>query len=112
MLEIKFDEKFIDQKTGETITRVKIKPADIEILEKYLTFNAQATEKFRQLSQQIWQLNKMLDQEGNKAMENDVILGKEVIKVREKMGLDSGWLYIVPLKVMEKRDPPPETRVI
>lgn len=112
MAEVKFDEKFVDPNTGETITRVKIKPELLVELDKHVQSNAVGANNFLQVARQMWQLFKKLDEEGTKATKAEADIGKEVIRIREKIGVDSSWIYNIPLKMMEKREPPAETRIL
>lgn len=112
MAEIKFDEKFVDPNTGETVTRLKIKPELLTELDKQVQLNAVGANNFLQIARQMWMMYKKLDEEGNKATKAEADIGKEVIKIREKMGVDSSWIYNIPLKMLEKREPPPETKIV
>ena len=112
MDDLKFDEKFQDPATGETVTRLKVPPALLTKLEENVQVNAQGANNFLNLSRQIWLAFKKWDEEAEKATKAEVEIGKEVIRIREKMGLDSAWVYNIPLKMVEKREPPPETKVI
>lgn len=107
----KFDEKFQDPNTGETVTRLKI-PADLLTeIEKNVNLNAQGANNFLQISRQIVSLQIRQREEFDRATKAEQDIGKEVLRIREKMKLDSSWIYNIPLKMMEKRDAPPETRV-
>lgn len=110
-MDVKFDEKFVDPNTGETVTRVKVKLELLAELDKQVNINGQSANNFLQIARNLWQMWKKLDEEGNKASQAEQAIGKEVVKLRDKMGLDSSWIYNIQLKMMEKREPPPETRI-
>src|SRR3990167_2211143 len=112
MAEIKFDEKFQDQNTGETVTRIKV-PEDLEKeITRHISANAESGQKFLQISRQVVGLQVRQKMEFDAATKSEQEIGKEVIRIREKMGLDSGWVYNIPMKMMEKREAPPETRFL
>lgn len=108
----KFDEKFVDPRTGENVTRVKVPDKYKPDIEKHVQANAMHANNFMQLARQEVQIQKKKIEEFDKATESEQGVGKEVIKIREKMGLDSGWIYNIPLSMMEKREPPTEEGTI
>ncbi len=112
MSEQKFDEKFVDPNTGETVTRLKIKPELLAEIEKNVNINAQGANNFLQISRQIVAMQIRQRAEFDAATKAEQDIGKEVLRIREKMSLDSSWIYNIPLKMMEKREAPPETRVL
>ena len=112
MAEVKFDEKFVDPKSGETVTRVKCQENMLVEIEKHVQTNAQAAQIFMQISRQIMALFIKDYEEFQRATKAEQDMGKEVLKLREKMGLDSSWIFNIPLKMMEKREPPADTRMI
>ena len=100
------DEKFKDPKTGETVTHRKI-PEKFSIdLYKNVEMNAKHANEFMQLSRQLVQIQIAQKKSFDAASEAEQFIGKEVIRLREKMGLDSSWVYSLPLKMMERRTPP------
>lgn len=109
---IQFDEKFLDEKTGETVYRVKVPEKYIADVEKPVQANSLAANNFLSISRQIVALQKNQLHEYEKAVAAEGEIAKQVIRTREKMGLDSGWIYNIPKQSMEKRDPPPDTKMI
>jgi len=109
MPDLKFDEKFVDKKTGETVTHIKVPEALIPQIEKHVNNNGSAANNFLAISRQIVDLQKKQMIEFDRASEAEKEIGVNVIKTREKMGLDSSWVYNIPLKSMEKREPPEVT---
>lgn len=105
-------EKFLDQNTGETVTRVKIDEKLLPEIEKHINANALSANNFMGVSRQIVAMQIKQREEFDKAQNSEKEIGKAIIRTREKIGLDSSWVYNIGLKVMEKRDPPPETRTI
>lgn len=101
-----FDQKFQDPKTGETVIRVKVPENMLPELEKHIAVNSQSANNFMAVSRQIVALQRKQNEEYDKATEAEKIIGKTVVIVREKMKLDSSWIYNMPLKMMEKREPP------
>ena len=65
-----------------------------------------------QISRQLVQMQKNQKKEFDNASKSEESVGKEVIRIREKMGLDSGWIFNIALKMMEKREPPADTKMI
>lgn len=112
MSDQKFDEKFVDPNTGETVTRIKAPEKFIPDIDKHIEANAQHANNFMQLSRQMVQIQKKQTEEFDRASKSEEDVGKEVIRIREKMGLDSGWIYNIGLKMMEKREPPADTKMI
>lgn len=112
MAETKFDEKFVDPNTGETITRVKCPVNLLTEVDKHIMANSMAAQNFMQISRNIMAMFLKDYEEFQKATKAEQDMGKEVIKIREKMGLDSSWVFNIPLKMMEKREPPADTRTI
>jgi hypothetical protein len=108
----KFDEKFVDPVTGETVTRVKIAEPLLVEIEKFVAVNANGANAFLQISRQIVTLQIQQRAQYDAATKAELDIGKEVIKIREKMGVDSAWIYNIPLKMLEKREPPPDTKTI
>ena len=108
MSEIKFDEKFTDPNTGELVTRLKVPEKFVPDIEKHVLVNSQHANNFMQISRQLVAMQKRQLEEWEKANTAELNVGKEVITVREKMGIDSAWIYNIPLKMMEKREPPIE----
>jgi hypothetical protein len=108
----KFDEKFQDPNTGETITRLKVPEELLKDIDKNVQVNAQGANNFLQISRQIIAMQIKQREEYDRANKAEQDIGKEVIRIREKMKLDSSWVYNIPLKMMEKREPPPETRIL
>ena len=108
----KFDEKFVDPNTGETVIRIKSPEALTPEIDKHIAANAQHANNFMQISRQIVQMQKKQVEEFDNASKSEESVGKEVIRIREKMGLDSGWIYNIGLKMMEKREPPADTKMI
>jgi hypothetical protein len=112
MAEIKFDEKFVDPKTGETVTRVKCPENLLKEVDSHIMANSVAAQNFMQISRSIMEMFLKDYEEYMKATKSQNDMGKEVIKIREKMSLDSSWVFNIPLKMMEKREPPADTRTI
>jgi len=108
MTEQKFDEKFVDPNTGETVVRVNVPDKYKPDIEKHIQENAQHANNFMQISRQIIGLQKKQLEEFDNATLSEQNIGKEVIRIREKMGVDTGWIYNIPLRMMEKREPPEE----
>lgn len=112
MPEMKFKEKFQDPNTGELVTRVEIPPNLLVEIDKHVVNNSAGASAFLQLARMTVINIKQLIAQFDKASEAEQAIGKEVIRIREKMGLDSAWVYNIPLKMMEKREPPPDTKTI
>jgi hypothetical protein len=110
--EIKYDETFLDEKTGETVHRVNTNPKWSEELEKHLNNNGAAANAFLILSRQIMDLQNKQKEQFDKANAAEMGVAKEVVKLRDRMGLDSAWVYNIALKKMEKREPPPDTKIL
>jgi len=81
-------------------------------LEKNVQANAQHANNFMQISRNVVGLQKKQVEEFDLASKSEQDIGKEVIRIREEMGLDSGWIYNIPMKSMEKREPPADTKMI
>ena len=109
---MKVDEKFQDQNTGEMVSRVKIPEGMGKKLEEHINANGASANNFLQIGRQIMALQIKQREEYDVATKEEAEVGKEVIRLREKMGLDSGWIYNIPLKSMEKREPPPDSAMI
>ena len=109
---VKFDEKFLDERTGETVLRIKVPEKYIADVEKPVTINAQSANNFLAISRQIEQLTRSRSVEFDKATAAEGDIAKIVIRTRESMGLDSSWVYNIPMKSMEKREPPPDSALI
>lgn len=105
---MQFDEKFKDPKTGETVTRVKVPEKYVPDIEKHVNENGLHANNFMQISKNLAALSIKQIEEFKAANESEQNIGKQVIIIREKMGLDSGWIYNIPMKMMEKREPPEE----
>ena len=112
MAELKFDEKFVDPNTGETITRIKCPDNLLVEVDKQVMINSQSANIFMQISRQMVALSIKQREEYDKATKAEQDMGKEVIRIREKMGVDSSWVYNIPLKMLEKREPPADTKMI
>lgn len=112
MAEIKPDQELFDETTGEKIIRIKVNPEFLADLEKHANAAEKHANIFLQLSAQI--VNLQIQQRSHFDLKNkaDQDIGKEVIRIREKMKLDSSWVYNIPSKMLEKREAPPETRVL
>ncbi|MFA6100379.1 MAG: hypothetical protein WC750_05960 [Patescibacteria group bacterium] len=108
----KFDEKFVDPNTGETVTRIKVPANLMGEIEKQVQINAQSAQGFLQISRQIVAMEIQQRAQFDMATKAEMDIGKEVVRIREKMGLDSSWIYNIPLKMVEKREPPPDTKTI
>ena len=112
MADQKFDEKFIDPNTGETVTRIKVPENLMTELEKNVQINAQGAQAFLQISRQLIAMQIQQRTQFDMATKAEMDIGKEVIRIRDKMGVDSSWIYNIPLKMLEKREPPPDTKTI
>lgn len=106
------DEKFTDQRTGETVSRIKVPENLSKEIKGFTQANAQHAGNFMQMAKQSIMIIKQLIKEYDSANESEQNIGKEVIRIREKIGLDSSWIYNIPLGVMEKREPPEESGLI
>ena len=105
-------EKFQDPNTGETVTRVKITEQHLKEIETHINANSVAANNFLACSRQIVALQKKQNEEYEKAISSEKDIGKAIIKTREKIGLDSAWVFNIPLRMMEKREPPPESQTL
>lgn len=104
--EIKYDEELIDQKTGESIKRVKVPEKYYTNIEKAFNDNGQHAQAFLQLARQGVLLMRNMLKEYDLAEKMEQEVQKHVVLSRENMGLDSSWIYNIQLKMMEKRMPP------
>lgn len=109
---MKYDEQIQDPNTGELVSRIKVPEERRKNLDLHIEMNGQSANSFLQISRQIINLQKRQMEEFDRATKEEQEVGKEVIKLREKMGLDSAWIYNISLHMMEKREPPPETQTI
>lgn len=109
---VKFKEKFVDPATGETVTRLEIKPELTGQIEKLINENVGRTQHFLGAAQSLIVSLKRMMEINEQAIGTEKNIGQEVVKIREKMGIDSSWIYNIGIKMMEKREPPPETKVI
>ena len=100
------DEQFIDPKTGEKVSRVKVPEKLINPIEEFFNKNSNHANNFLQLARQSVITLKQLMKEFDLASEGEIGVQKTVVTARERMGLDSSWIYNVPMKMMEKREPP------
>lgn len=105
-------EKFQDSNTGEMVTRIKIPEQYLKDIEVHINTNAQSANNFLACSRQIVALQKKQLEEYDKAAGSEKDIGKAIIKTREKIGVDSSWVYNIPLKMMERREPPPESQTL
>lgn len=108
----KFDQKFIDPKTGETVIRLNVDPKLLAEIDIHINSDAKHKMDFVNISGNIVLLEsqqKNLFDAINKLQES---IGKEVIRIREKMKLDSSWIYNIQLKMMEKREPPENIKML
>lgn len=112
MVEPKFDEKMVDPNTGEVITRIKVPEKMLPDIEKHITINAQAASQFMAISRQIVGMQKQQLAVFDQASLSEKEIGIAVIKAREKMNLDSSWIFNIPLKMMEKREPPADAGML
>lgn len=112
MSDVKFDEKFVDPATGETVTRIKVPPNLLTEIEKNAGTSMMHANNFMQLCRNAVLIARRIVEEHDKATAAEQNLGKEVIRVREKMNVDTSWLYVIPLKMLEKREPPPDTKTV
>ena len=103
---MKYDEEFVDQKTGESVKRVKVPERQYLRIDKAFNDNGQHAQAFLQLSRQTVITIKNLLREFDMAENGEQNVQKYVVAAREAMGLDSSWIYNVQLKMMEKRMPP------
>jgi len=110
MADQKFDEKFQDPNTGEIVTRIKLPDKHQGELAKVIEENGKHASAFMNLSRQLVQIQIQQRKEFDEASRYDQEIGKQVIKIREKMGLDSSWIYNIPMRIMERRQPPPEDK--
>ncbi len=109
---IKIDEKFFDENTGETVARIKV-PDDLsKNINDYMVENSKVINNFLNLSRQIVVFTAKQKEEFDRAVKFEHEINKEVLRIREKIGLDSGWIYNLHLKIFEQRTPPPETKVL
>ncbi|MCR4337980.1 MAG: hypothetical protein NUV91_09280 [Candidatus Omnitrophica bacterium] len=102
-------EKSQDPRTGEIVTRIKVPEELKKRLLDNIQKNAEHANAFMQISRQLVQLQKKQHEEFEKACAAEMDIGKEVVAVREKMGLDSAWIYNLQLCMMERREPPPDS---
>ena len=107
-----FDEKFLDERTGETVLRIKVPEKYIADVENPVAENAAQANNFLSVCRQIEQLTRIKATAFDKATAAEGDIAKIVIRTRESMGLDSSWVYNIPLKSMEKREPPPDSATI
>lgn len=105
---MKPDTQFQDENTGELVSRVKIPDNLLKSLDEPINVNAQSANNFLSLSRQIVALQRKQFEEFDIATNSEKTIGIEVLKMREKMGLDSSWIYNIPLRMMEKREAPPD----
>ena len=103
-----FDDKFVDQRTGERVTTINVPPNYSDQVSKFAQENAQHANAFMQLSRQRIQLERQALKAFDLATEAEKKVGEEVIRLRERMKLDSSWLYNMASQKMEKREPPNE----
>ena len=108
----KIKEKFTDPKTGEIVTRIEVPEIHLPDIEKNVNANAQHANNFMQISRNLVGMQKRQFEEWEKANQAEQDIGKEVIRIREKMGLDSSWIYNIPLKMMEKREAPEGSEIL
>lgn len=110
--EKKPDENFTDPATGELVSRIKVPDELIKDIEDHVSTNARHANEFMQFSRQMVGLQKRQIQSFDEANKEEQLIGKEVLRIRERMKLDSGWIYNIPMRMMEKREPPADTRMI
>lgn len=112
MSEFKLEEHFQDPRTGETVTYIHIPKELLVTIEKYITENTGYAQNFMFLSRQLLMTFRQWNTVFDAASKVDEKMGKEVVYIREKMLLDSSWRFNIELKVMEKREPPPNIKDI
>jgi hypothetical protein len=112
MSEEKFDEKFVDPNTGETVVRLKIPEKFIEEIVKHVNENSMHANNFMQISRNLVALQIKQREEFDKATKCEQNIGKEVLKLRERMGLAGEWVYNIALRMMERREPPKDIQTL
>ena len=100
------EKKFLDERTGENVIHKTVPEKFLPLLEKSIEEQNKKTQAFLNLSMNLASLLKIWQMEFENHVKIQEDIGKNVIKIREQMGLDNGWVYNIPLKVMEKRLPP------
>ena len=103
---IEYKEHFTDEKTGEIVKRVEIEDKYLSPLERQKKDIDATYHQLAQLNIQLMMLKDNLDKIFEKYRKVQKEFNEFIIYSREKMHLDSSWLYNIELKVFEKREPP------
>lgn len=108
----KIDERYQDPVTGEIVSRVNIPAELLPTVEKLIMENSQLAAQFMQMSKKLCELQQLQMKFFNEANQKEDKINEEVVILRDKLSLDTSWIYNIALKKMEKREPPEDAQMI